>query len=126
MAFHCGEEIKYPNDRLLDIGILAKWEISDESINSISDLTVKCFRFLDFVPDEDNRDYKGIFIYSEGDKQIAEGVFTVDSSLETVVFQRDDEKDLIYKCKFDDHIDYVIFTFSEDGSEFVQRWFNIY
>lgn len=73
MAFTCGEEIKYPNDRLLDIGILGSWEISGESINGISELTVKCCRFMEFKPDDNKQDFRGRFIYREGDRQMTKG-----------------------------------------------------
>lgn len=66
LAFTCGEEVKYPNDKLLDIGVLGTWKISVESINGITDMTVNCCRFMDFVPDDNNQDLKGRFIYRDG------------------------------------------------------------
>ena len=72
MAFQRDEEVKYPNDRLLDIGLLGSWEIAEESINGISDLTVKCCMFLDFGPDDNKQDFRGRFVYREGDRQTAE------------------------------------------------------
>lgn len=125
MAFTCGEEVKYPNDRLNDIGIFGTWEISDQSINGISDLTVKCCKFLDFTPDDDKQDFRGRFTYREDGQQMAAGFFIVDPSQETVFFEWDKEKDLVYQYKFNDSMDFLTFSFSEDGSDFVEGWSQI-
>ncbi|MCH6236024.1 hypothetical protein [Cognataquiflexum rubidum] len=123
MATTCiDEEIKYPNDRLNDVWVLGPWEISGESINGISDLTVNCCRILEFVPDEDSSDFRGKFTYREGARQIGQGFFIIDPNQETIVFQREDQSESVYQYELDSGNDSVIFTFSENGSDIVQRW----
>lgn len=112
MAFTCGEEVEYPNDRLLDIGIFGTWEISDESVNGISDLTGKCCRFLEFVPDEFNQDYRGRFTLRDG-AVTTEGLFIVNPDQETIVFELDRERKLEYQYVFNVPMDSLIITFSE-------------
>lgn len=125
LALTCGEDVKYPNDKLLDIGVLGTWEISVESINGITDMTVNCCRFMDFVPDDNNQDLKGRFIYRDGERQISEGFFTVNPNQETIFFLWNDDKELVYQYKFSNSFDYLTFTFSEDDLDFVQGWAKI-
>jgi hypothetical protein len=123
MATTClDEEIKFPNDRLNDIWVLGPWEISSESINGISDITVNCCRFLEFVPDGDSSDFSGKFFYREGDRQVGQGSFTIDPNQKTIVFQQENQSESVYQYELDSGNDYVIFTFSENGSDFVQGW----
>lgn len=121
MAFTCGEEVEFPNDRLNDIGILGTWEISDESINGVSDLTVKCCKFIEFVPDDSKEDFRGRFTYRDG-AVMSKGFFTVYPDEETIVFVFDGERETEYQYEFNVPMDSVTFTFSEDDSDFVQNW----
>lgn len=114
-----------PLDRLEAIGILGRWEIADEAVNGgigISDLLPRCCRFLEFTPDDNIDDHKGLLTStSAGPANM--GTFEVDVANQTILFIDDDDDEFIFSFLLDDSqenltIDY----FTEDGTNYIQRW----
>jgi hypothetical protein len=127
MAFQCDEETDLIEDELLDTGLLGRWEIADESIDGISDLSAKCCRFFEFSMDNDPDDLDGFFLYEDGTGTgFYEGVFSVDLNGQTIIFERDGRAPVTYSYSLSEDRDYLTFTFTENQAEFVQGWQRIY
>ena len=55
-----------PFDSLEATGILGRWEIADEVMNGvISDMLPRCCEFLEFIPDDNIGDYKGLLTHTD-------------------------------------------------------------
>ncbi len=124
MAFQCEEDILIPENDLESTGILGKWEIADESVNGISDLSVKCCRFLEFLEDENEKDLRGNFSYTEFD-MIYEGTFTVDPPAQQIIFEHEDLETLIYNYAINSSKDYLTFTYRDGDSDIEEGWVKI-
>ncbi|MEJ2583716.1 MAG: hypothetical protein P8Z38_01305 [Robiginitalea sp.] len=125
MAFQCDEETDLSEDRLIDTGLLGRWEIADETIGGISDLSVKCCRFFEFNPDDTPEDFKGTFFYEDA-TGVYQGVFSVDPENGTILFQRESRNPVTYVYALNGEQDYLRFTFAEDDTEFEQGWSRVY
>ncbi len=124
MAFQCEEDILIKEDDLAATGILGKWEIANESRNGISDLSVKCCRFLEFLEDENEKDLKGNFIYTEFD-MIFEGTFTVDPPAQQIIFEHEDLETVVYNYIISSSGDYLTFTYRDGDSDIEEGWVKI-
>ena len=124
MAFQCEEDILIQEDDLSATGILGKWEIANESVNGISDLSVKCCRFIEFREDDNEKDLRGNFAYTEFD-MIYEGTFTVDPPAQQIVFAREDLETVVYNYTISSSGDYLTFTYSDGNSDIVEGWVKI-
>lgn len=121
MAFQCEEDILIREDGLVATGILGKWEISNESVNGISDLSVKCCRFLEFREDENEKDLNGNFTYTEYD-MLFEGTFTMNPSAQQIIFEQADRETLVYNYAINSSKDFLTFTYSDGDSDFEEGW----
>ena len=124
MAFQCDED-ELIEDDLAQTGLLGRWEIADESMGGISDLSVKCCRFIEFNPDDNPQDLNGSFLY-EDETGFYDGVFSVDLSEETILIQRADRTPITYRYSLNNEQDYLMLTFTEEEVDFQQGWSRIY
>ncbi|MCB0497055.1 MAG: hypothetical protein KDC79_13025 [Cyclobacteriaceae bacterium] len=120
-AFQCDEEINVANDTLFDSGIFGTWEILDQTINGVSDMTGACCDFIHFYPDSNQKDSKGNFTFEETSANI-DGTFILDQANQTITFQINDRDDLVYEYSINASKDYVSFTFTENNAQIVQGW----
>jgi hypothetical protein len=126
MAFQCDED-SITEDELFETGLLGRWEIADESIDGISDLSAKCCRFIEFNPDEDPEDLSGVFLYEDGSETgFYQGAFSVDQERQTILFEREGREPVVYLYELNDARDYLGVTFTENDAEFVQGWSRVY
>lgn len=124
IAFSCDDESKPLEpieERLIETGLLGRWEIADESVNGISDLLPKFGRFFEFNLDDIPDDLQGRFLY-EDETGVYPGVFTVNQANQTILFERENREPKTYNYTINDTQDYLSFTFIEDGSEWQQGW----
>ena len=124
MAFQCEEDILIQEDDLAETGILGKWEIANESVDGISDLSVKCCRFIEFREDENQKDLKGKFTYTEFD-MLFEGTFTMNSPTQQIIFEQADRETLVYNYAINSSMDLLTFTYSDGNSDIEERWVKI-
>ena len=124
MAFQCEEDILIQEDDLSATGILGKWEIANESVNGISDMSVKCCRFIEFRDDENEKDLRGSLAYTEFD-MIYEGTFTVDPPAQQIVFEQDDFETVVYNYTISSSGDYLTFTYRDGDSDIEEGWVKI-
>ena len=122
MAFQCEEDILIQEDDLAATGILGKWEISNESVNGISDLSVKCCRFIEFREDGNIADLEGSFTYRDELETIYEGTFVLDPPKQQIIFKRNDRETLVYNYTMNSSQDYLTFTYSDGNSDIVEGW----
>ena len=125
MAFQCDEDDDFFDDLLIDTGLLGRWEISNEAIGGISDLLPKFGRFYEFEMDDNPDDLQGLFLY-EDEFGVYPGVFTVDEANQTIIFQREERAPVTYMYSLDGDLDYLVFTFIEDGATWEQGWIRRY
>ena len=121
-AFQCEEDILIREDDLAETGILGKWEISNESVNGISDLSVKCCRFIEFSEDENTTDLEGSFTYKDELEMVFEGTFQLDPSVQQIMIKRKDRETLVYNYAINSSKDYLTFTYSDEDSEIEEGW----
>jgi hypothetical protein len=119
MAFQCDEETDLLDDRLTDTGLLGRWEIADETIGGIYDLSVKCCRFFEFNPDDSPEDFKETFFYDD-ETGVYQGVFSVNPENGTILFQRESMNPVTNVYALNGEENYLIFTFTEKGADFEQ------
>jgi len=124
MAFQCNED-ELIEDDLIETGLTGRWEIADETINGISDLSAKCCRFFEFNPDDNPGDFKGVFFY-EDETGVYQGVYSVDPENGTILFRRERRDPVTYEYSLNDEQDYLRFTFTEDEAAFEQGWSRVY
>ncbi|MGF1554982.1 lipocalin family protein [Paucihalobacter sp.] len=125
LAFTCDEDADINYDKLNELGILGEWEINSETINGISDLTVQCCKFIEFLPDSNNEDFNGLFTFNDDPSQSYNGVFTVDPTNQVITFQRDGNEDVVYSYTINGSQDTLSFTFTENDAIFEQNWVKI-
>ena len=125
MAFQCDDETDLSEDPLIDTGLLGRWEIADETIGGISDLSVKCCRFFEFNPDDNLEDLNGEFFY-EDETGVYQGMFSVDSETGTILFRREGRNPATYEYSLNGDQDYLMFTFTDNDADFEQGWSRVY
>lgn len=125
MAFTCDEDTDINYDNLNELGIFGEWEINSETIDGISDLTVQCCRFIEFLPDSNNEDFSGLFNYSVQPTQSYDGIFTVDPTNQVITFQREGNEEVMYSYTINNSQDTLSFTFTENEAVFEQDWVKI-
>lgn len=125
MIFTCDEDTDINYDNLNELGIFGEWEINSETIDGISDLTVQCCRFIEFLPDGNNEDFSGLFNYSVQPTQSYDGIFTVDPTNQVITFQREGNEEVMYSYTINNSQDTLSFTFTENEAVFEQDWVKI-
>lgn len=121
LAFSCEDDLTIENDFLFDTGIYGSWEMSDQTINGISDMKAICCRFLSFSPDQDETDKRGEFMLKESDSNV-DGFFILDRSDRTITFQRDGSEDIVYDYTISNDKNYLTLIYSEDGTVIQEGW----
>lgn len=124
MAFQCEDDIEIADDNLNDSGLLGTWEIADETVNGISDMLPICCEFFEFNPDDNKQDFTGLFVYTDSMGDVYDGLFTVDQTNQTLLFEWDDEQ-ITYGYELDSSQEHLTFTFTEDNLNYVQGWVKI-
>lgn len=122
LGFQCEDDILSTEDILIETGLLGRWEIADESINGISDLTPKCCRFFEFLQDNNAMDDRGLFIFTDSQNLENTGTFTVDETNQIIYLVDDDEDEFVIAYLLDNSQQNLTLTFTENGDEFVQGW----
>jgi hypothetical protein len=126
MAFQCNDEVDYSRDRLALLGFYSTWEFDSETVNGISDLSVKCCRYFEFDPDDNLDDMVGSYFYWVDTTDYHQGTFTVDTLSREILFDLLDRSQIIYQYEMSDSFNYLTFTFTEDSLNFVQGWRRLY
>jgi hypothetical protein len=125
-AFQCDDEIDITEDGLYESGLFGTWEITNETINGISDMLPKCCNFIEFYPDSNEKDLVGSYTYTDEFDDYYNGIFTVDLSSQIIIFDQYDNSQRIYEFTLDSAGEYLTFTFTENESELLQTWKKIY
>lgn len=111
-----------PFDRLEAIGILGRWEIADEVMNGIiSDMLPRCCEFLEFIPDDNFGDYKGL-LTSTKIGSVNNGTFEADVANQMISFMDDDNHEFIFNYSVDDAQENLTIDFTEGETNYTQRW----
>ncbi len=115
-----------PFDSLEATGILGRWEIQDEIINgNISDMIPKCCEFLEFDPDDNVTDNKGLLTNTDSHGLMNSGTFEVDFNNRTIVFIDDDSDEFTFEFSVDDSHENLTIDFTENGTNSTQRWIRV-
>ena len=123
MAFQCEGNDPAAFDNLDASGLLGSWEIQDEIINgNISDMIPKCCEFLEFDPDDDITDSKGLLTYIDSQGLVISGTFEVDFDNQTILFIDDDNDEFLFEFSVDDSQNNLTIDFMEDGTNYEQVW----
>ncbi|MDY2586929.1 hypothetical protein [Winogradskyella aquimaris] len=126
MAFQCESDDPAPFDNLETTGILGSWEIQDEVINgNISDMIPRCCEFLEFDPDDDIRDNKGLLTYNDSQGLVNSGTFEVDFDNQIILFIDNDDDEFLFTFSLDESQDILTIDFNEDGTDYTQNWVKI-
>lgn len=126
MAFQCESDDPAPIDNLEEIGLIGRWEIQDELINgNISDMIPRCCEFLEFEPDNDIRDYKGILSYTDSQALVNNGTFEVDINNQTILFIDNENDEFLFEFSLDGFEENLTIDFTEDGTNYSQSWSKI-
>jgi hypothetical protein len=126
MAFQCQEEVDHIRDGLFLLGFYTTWEYDSETINGVSDLSVKCCRYFEFAPDDNLDDMVGNYFYWADTTVNQQGTFTVDTLNREIHFDRLDRSQIIYQYAMNDSFNYLTFTYTEDSLNYVQGWRRLY
>ena len=121
MAFQCEEDILIPENDLETAGVLGNWEIAFESVNGISDLSVKCCRFIEFKEDENTADLEGSFTYTELE-MVYEGTFMLDPLKQKIIFEREDRAPRVYNYTINSSKNYLTFTYKDGDLDIEEGW----
>ena len=126
MAFQCESDDTAPFDNLEAIGLLGQWEIQNEVMNgNISDMIPKCCEFLEFNPDDNIRDNKGLLTYTDSQGLVNNGVFKVEINNETILFIDNENDEFIFDFSVNDSRDRLTIDFTEDDVTYTQIWFRL-
>lgn len=112
-------------DNLESIGVLGRWEITDEVMNGVADLLPKCCEFLEFIPNDNIGDYKGFLTYTDSNGFANKGTFEVDIANQTILFIEDDNDEFTFEFTVDDPQANLTIEFTENGADFTQRWIRV-
>jgi len=126
MAFQCDDDIDITQDYLYDSGLLGTWEITDETVNGISDMNPKCCIFFEFSPDNNENDLVGIYAYSDELGNYYNDKFIVDPINQLILLDRDNGEQQSYEFTVDNSAEYLTFSFTENGLNFEQDWRKVY
>jgi hypothetical protein len=126
MAFQCESDDPVPFDNLDATGLLGSWEIQDEIINgNISDMLPKCCEFLEFDPDDNITDSKGLLTYTDSQGLVNSGTFEVNLDNQTILFIDDENDEFIFDFSINDSQENLMVNFTEDGTNYTQTWIRI-
>ena len=126
MAFQCESNDPTPIDNLEATALFGRWEIADEITNgAISDMLPKCCEFLEFIPDDNISDYKGLLTHTDSQGLINSGTFEVDIANQTILFGDDYNDELTFEYSVDDSQENLTIDFTESGTNFTQVWVRI-
>lgn len=126
MAFQCDSEDPAAFDNLESIGLFGRWEIQDEVINGIiSDMIPRCCEFLEFEPDVNIRDNRGLLSYTDSQGLVNTGVFDVDIDHQTVLFIDQENDHFIFNFSLVHSQEILTLNFAENGTNITQSWVRI-
>lgn len=126
MAFQCESDDPALFDNLEAKGLLGQWEIQHEVMNgNISDMVPKCCEFLEFNPDDNIRDNKGLLTYTDSQGLVNNGVFEVEINNETILFIDNENDEFIFDFSVNDSRDRLTIDFTEDDVTYTQIWFRL-
>lgn len=106
-------------DNLSQTGILGKWALNGRSINSISDLTVKCCEYIAFKADNNPNDLKGEF-KSTGTGYETNGVFEVIDTINSIQFAYKNTQKLYEFNLLQNQLSFTYFM--KDSSKVLENW----
>jgi hypothetical protein len=113
-------------DNLEATGILGRWEIAHEVMNGvISDMLPMCCEFLEFMPDDNIGDYKGLLTFSDSQGLINSGTFRVDIANQMILFIDDDNDKFTFRYSVDNSQEYLTVEFTENGLNYTQDWVKV-
>lgn len=125
-AFQCESDDPAPFDILDTTGLLGSWEIQDEIINgNISDMIPKCCEFLEFDPDDNITDSKGLLTYTDSQGLVNSGTFEVNLDNQTILFIDDENDEFIFDFSINESQENLMVDFTEDGTNYTQTWIRI-
>ena len=126
MAFQCESDDPAPIDNLESIGLFGRWEIQDEVMNGIiSDMIPRCCEFLEFEPDENIRDNKGLLSYTDSQGLVNSGTFNVDIDNQTILFIDNENDEFIFDFSINDSQEILTVDFTENETNITQSWVRI-
>ena len=115
-----------PFDSLEATGILGRWEIANEVMNGvISDMLLRCCEFLEFIPDDNIGDDKGLLTSTDSQGLVNSGIFEVDIANQTILFIDDGNDEFTFEYSVDDSQENLTIDFTEDGTNYTQGWVRI-
>lgn len=123
ISFQCGNNDPIPFDNLDASGLLGRWEIANEVTNGvISDMLPKCCEFLEFNPDDNISDFKGLLIHTDSQGLVNSGTFELDIANKTILFIDDDNDEFTFVYSVDDTQENLTIDFTEGGTNYTQGW----
>jgi hypothetical protein len=126
MAFQCESNDLVLIDSLEATGLFGRWEIADEVTNGvISDMLPKCCEFLEFDPDDDITDSKGLLNYTDSQGLVNRGTFEVDIANQTILFVDNDNDEFTFEYSLDDSQENLTIASTEGGANLTQVWVRI-
>ena len=94
-------------------GILGTWEIQTYTANGITDMSIHCCEFTEFIDDDQPGDYNGLYkTYGPGYE--SNGIFTIDPDSSILVFG-DSTDQTVYDYQIQN--DNLTVYYTEDGDE---------
>lgn len=105
-------------DNLDQSGILGQWKLESISTNGISDLSILCCEYIQFIADDELNDLRGEFTTS-GNGSSTNGVFELNTANNTIHFEYDNSQN-----SYEFHIsnNFMSFTYEENNQEIIEGW----
>jgi hypothetical protein len=126
LAFQCESDDPAPIDNLESFGLFGRWEIQDEVMNGIiSDMIPRCCEFLEFEPDANIGDNKGLLSYTDSQGLVNSGTFDVDIDNQTILFIDNENDEFIFAFSINDSQEILTVDFTGNGTNITQFWARI-
>ncbi len=121
MAFQCEEDVNLEQDALFESGIYGGWELSEQTVNGITDMIPPPEMILEFYPDKNIQDDRGEYNLEETSNNTV-GTFIMNEAEQAITFKRQGKDDIIYGYAINPTKDYITFTFTDSNAQFEQGW----
>lgn len=119
----CSGEEENSQDLLIQTGLIGKWELKDEIMNgNISDMLPRCCQFFEFNTDENKKDFKGFFIYTDEVNTEYTGVYIVDLNNQIIQFEDLNSDQTIYGFTISSSQLNLTLTYTDGNIEYTQSW----
>lgn len=114
----CKKQEAEQTDNLDQYGIFGQWKLEARSVNGVSDLSVQCCDYIEFIADAKLDDLKGAFTAS-GLGYSSDGAFELNLSSDSIQFDYADKQKVF---QFQVSGDQVTFTYFDAGDRIIEAW----